>query len=249
MDRPAALDAAVAAGLPSSAMPSQGERPKAPLLIGAAVAVVVLAAGIGVIMKVRAPADPTPSPIRSATPTPTPSPIPSPSAPTTAKPADVAVEPHVKMPSGSKLDGPLRVAVLKFKNVGNDKALGMLELGIGETAVNAMAAAGGGVALVERSDIESDIGEIDRGKDEHFDRSTVAQKGRLEGVQMAVQGGFQRAGKKVRITARFVRVENGEILDTLTVTRPARDLFGAQDEVARGLKQKLLALAALEKVK
>jgi hypothetical protein len=43
-----------------------------------------------------------------------------------------------------------------------------------------------------------------------------------------------------------VRVENGEILDTLTVTRPAKDVFGAQDEVAAGLHRKLLALAALE---
>jgi hypothetical protein len=51
------------------------------------------------------------------------------------------------------------------------------------------------------------------------------------------------------LPARFVRVENGEIVDTLTVTRPVKDLFGAQDEVAKGLTQKLLALAALEKVK
>ena len=136
--------------------------------------------------------------------------------------------------STSKPDGPLRVAVLKFKNVGADKELVGLELGIGETAVTAMSAAGGDVTLVERSDIESDIGELDRAKDEHFDKATIAEKGKLEGVQVAVQGGFQRAGKLVRITARFVRVENGEIVDTLTVTRPARDVFGAQDEVARG---------------
>ena len=153
------------------------------------------------------------------------------------------------MPSTSKLDGPLRVAVLKFKNVGADKELAGLELGIGETAVSAMSTAGGDVTLIERSDIESDIGELDRAKDEHFDKMTIAEKGKLEGVQVAVQGGFQRAGKLVRITARFVRVENGEIVDTLTVTKPARDVFGAQDEVASRLKQKLVALAALEKTK
>jgi len=165
------------------------------------------------------------------------------------KPGDTTIENQAKLPSTSKLDGPLRVAVLKFKNVGADKELNGLELGIGETAVSAMSTAGGAVTLIERSDIESDIGELDRAKDDHFDKATIAEKGKLEGVQMAVQGGFQRAGKLVRITARFVRVENGEIVDTLTVTRPARDVFGAQDEVARGLKQKLVALAALEKTK
>ena len=41
----------------------------------------------------------------------------------------------------------------------------------------------------------------------------------------------------------------GEVVDTIMVTRPSKDLFGAQDAVALGLKQKLLALAALEKVK
>jgi serine/threonine protein kinase/TolB-like protein len=242
-ERPASVNAAVAAGLQSFEIPKKGGGSSKSLAIGIGVAVVTLAAGVGVVMYVKAkpPVDATttqPPLVVQKTP-----PVEQP------KQTDVAVEQHAKLPTGSKIDGPLRVAVLKFKNVGNDKDLGMLELGIGETAVNAMAAAGGGVTLVERSDIESDIGEIDRAKDEHFDKSTLAQKGRLEGVQMAVQGGFQRAGKQVRITARFIRVENGEILDTLTVTRPARDLFGAQDEVAKGLKQKLLALAALEKVK
>ncbi|HWE28444.1 MAG TPA: hypothetical protein VHB97_10600, partial [Polyangia bacterium] len=172
---------------------------------------------------------------------------------TQPKPSDTAIENQMKLPSTSKPmtkeDGPLRVAVLKFKNVGGDKELTGLELGIGETAVSAMSTAGGAVTLIERSDIESDIGELDRAKDDHFDKGTIAERGKLEGVQMAVQGGFQRAGKLVRITARFVRVDSGEIVDTLTVTRPARDVFGAQDEVARGLKQKLVALAALEKTK
>jgi len=238
--RPPAVEAAVAAGLQKFSIPDKGGgKSKAPLAIGVGVGAVVLVAGIGIVAMmnkkppvVEKPVVVTPEPIK-----------PQP------KPVDTAIEPQMKLPSTSKLDGPLRVAVLKFKNVGGDKDLVGLELGIGETAVSAMSTAGGDVTLVERSDIESDIGELDRAKDEHFDKATIAQKGKLEGVQVAVQGGFQRAGKLVRITARFVRVENGEIVDTLTVTRPARDVFGAQDEVARGLKQKLVALAALEKTK
>jgi len=247
--RPPAVDAAVAAGLqnfeiPTKGAPAAGKRSS--LFIGVTVGAVVLVAGVGVVvmMNKKPPvAEPVQPPLVIKKDTP---PKESP------KPADTtanSIENQAKLPSTSKLDGPLRVAVLKFKNVGADKDLVGLELGIGETAVSAMSAAGGDVTLIERSDIESDIGELDRAKDEHFDKATIAQKGKLEGVQMAVQGGFQRAGKLVRITARFVRVENGEIVDTLTVTRPARDVFGAQDEVARGLKQKLVALAALEKTK
>jgi hypothetical protein len=36
------------------------------------------------------------------------------------------------------------------------------------------------------------------------------------------------------------------VIDTLTVTRPARQIFAAQDEVARGLTDKLQAIAAKE---
>jgi serine/threonine-protein kinase len=226
-DRPL-VAAAIAA-----ATPPPRARSRVPLLVGATTATLTLVVGAAVVLEVKGHEHATTPPAPPAIVTTPPPPV----------------EEHARPPSPPKLDGPLRVAVLKFKNVGSDAALATLELGIGETAVNAMAQAGGDVTLIERSDLESDIGEIDRADDTHFDRSTVAQKGKLEGVQLAVQGGFQRAGKQVRITARFVRVENGAIVDTLTVTRSARDLFGAQDEVARGLKQKLLALAALEKIK
>ncbi|HXU70068.1 MAG TPA: serine/threonine-protein kinase [Polyangia bacterium] len=246
--RPPAVDSAVAAGLqnfeiPTRSAPTRGG--KSSLAIGVGVGAVVLVAGIGAVMFMnkKPPVVPKIEPplvIKKDPPKEAPKP-----GDTTAG----SIENQAKLPSTSKLDGPLRVAVLKFKNVGADKDLVGLELGIGETAVSAMSTAGGEVTLIERSDIESDIGELDRAKDDHFDKMTVAQKGKLEGVQVAVQGGFQRAGKLVRITARFVRVENGEIVDTLTVTRPARDVFGAQDEVASKLKQKLVALAALEKTK
>jgi len=243
--RPPAVDAAVAAGLQNFEIPPKGKS-KAPLAIGVGVGAAVLIAGVGLVM-VMSKKPPVETPVQP--------PVVVDKTPPkeTPKPADTTtgtkVVQNAKLPETSKLDGPLRVAVLKFKNVGNDKDLTGLELGIGETAVSAMSTAGGEVTLIERSDIESDIGELDRAKDEHFDKSTIADKGKLEGVQMAVQGGFQRAGKLVRITARFVRVENGEIVDTLTVTKPVRDVFGAQDEVASKLKQKLVALAALEKTK
>jgi eukaryotic-like serine/threonine-protein kinase len=149
-------------------------------------------------------------------------------------------------PGQGKAEGPLRVAVFKFKNVGSDDSLKQLESGIGETAVTEMQGASKKVALIDRQDIESDITEIDRAGDFHFDAVSVAKLGELKGVEVAVQGGFQKAGNKLRITARFVRVETGEVLDTLSVTRNVKDVFKAQDEVAGSLRDKLVALAAKE---
>jgi TolB-like protein len=138
--------------------------------------------------------------------------------------------------------GPLRVAVLRFKNIGKDPKLEVLEEGIGETAIDKMRQAGAGVNLLERNDLESDIGEIDRGKDEHFDKASVATLGQLQGVELAIQGGFQQLGKTVRVTARFIRVQDGEIVDSLTVNGQREKLLQLEDEVATGLSHKLLGL-------
>ena len=143
---------------------------------------------------------------------------------------------------------PLRVAVLKFQNLSKDPALDGMSLGIGETAASSMVGvAKGRMQLIERGDIESDIGEIDRGKDEHFDKSTTALAGKLNGVEIAVQGGFQRVGRTMRITARFVRVETGEIIDTLHVDGRVRKTFDMQDDVANALRGKLVALVDKER--
>jgi serine/threonine-protein kinase len=171
-----------------------------------------------------------------------------------SKPNDVAA-PQQKDPPKNPLpppqvaadpSGPMRVAVLRFKNVGADQTLSPLELGVAETAINKLVGIPG-VQLIERSDLESDIGELDKRGDVHFDPATIARMGQLKGIEVAVQGGFQKAGKEVRLTARLVKVENGEILDTVAVTHSLHDLFGAQDALADGLAPKLKAIGAKRK--
>ena len=151
----------------------------------------------------------------------------------------------VNRPGLGSTDGPLRVAVLKFKNLSKETDLNQLEKGVGETAVNTLVGTKG-VSMVERNDIESDMSEIDRAGDFHFNPLTVAKLGELKGLEVAIQGGVQKAGKQIRITARFVRVQNGEVLDTVTVNHKAGDVFGAQDEVAKQLGTKLTSLALKE---
>jgi serine/threonine-protein kinase len=142
-------------------------------------------------------------------------------------------------------EGPLRVAVLKFKNMSSDPELAMLEKGIAETAMNDLVGKIPNVTVLERNDLESDISEIDKAGDFHFDPLTVAKLGQLKGVEYAIQGGIQKWKGQMRITARFVRVENGEVLDTLTYTGRVSP-FKAQDEVAKGLEEKLRTLAKKE---
>jgi serine/threonine-protein kinase len=143
-------------------------------------------------------------------------------------------------------EGPLRIAVLKFKNLTGDKELDQLERGIGESVIPVLAEGVKGVKLIERFDLDSEISEIDRAMDFHFDAATVAQSGKLNGIEFAVQGGVQKAGSKMRITARVVRVETGEVVGNFTSTHKARDVFGIQDAVAAGLSGELKKLVEKE---
>jgi TolB-like protein len=141
----------------------------------------------------------------------------------------------------------VRVAVLKFKNVGSDKELEFLAEGIGETVLTDLSEASkSDVAFVERNQIGSETGEIDFGQTKYVDPATRAVLGRIAGAEMAVQGGFQRAGKTVRVTARFIHVETGEVLDSVAITKPLGkpdQLFAVQDAVAAELKGRMVAAA------
>jgi TolB-like protein len=155
---------------------------------------------------------------------------------------------QAQRPAALDKSGQLSVAVLKFNNISKDAALEGLSLGIGETVASAFGdQKDARLRLVERSDLESDIVEIDRGKDEHFDKASVAQLGKLVGVHVAVQGAFQRVGTTLRITARFVRVETAEILDSVKVEGRVKDQFDLQDKMAKELRGHLLALLDKER--
>ncbi len=236
----------MAVPMPPTSAETPGSKRGAPLGAIAVAAVLVLGGGGFVAWRatggatqpptVSASANPSPSPSPSPNPNPTPSPGPNP----TANPPAPAPNAATAAPA-APLTRPLRTAIFKFKNVGHVEALAALEQGIGETVMSA--APSTDVKLYERFDLESDIGELDRIKDEHFDKSTVAQSGKLGGVQVVVQGAFQDAGGKLRITARLVRVETGEVLDTLTITGDSKSLLKLQDDLAAQLAKKLAALA------
>jgi TolB-like protein len=59
-----------------------------------------------------------------------------------------------------------------------------------------------------------------------------------------VVGGVQRSAGAYRVTTRFVRVEDGVVLDSFMVTSKRKRPFEAQDDLAKGLAEKLYRLVA-----
>ncbi|MSP61681.1 MAG: hypothetical protein EXR72_15370 [Myxococcales bacterium] len=193
--------------------------------------------------------------LRPPPPPPIVSPPPDPPRRQQALPSDVALPPAGPGPRANGpivekavavATGPVRVAVLKFKNLGAEKDLDFLTEGIAESILTQLAGASSEVALLERNQIADQTGEIDFGQTKYVDPATAASLGKILGAEVAVQGGFQRAGKTVRVSARFVRVDSGEILDTVVTTRAiqrADQLFAIQDAVVGDLKSHLFAVA------
>ena len=140
-------------------------------------------------------------------------------------------------------EGPVRLTVLPFKNVSGDRSLDSLADTIAETLTTELAGADG-IRLVERGQIELNLKEIDFGRGEYVDQETRAELGRIVGAEVAVLGGFQRAGEVLRVNARLVDVASGEVLRALKVDAPAGDVLGAQDALAAEVKAALPVLAA-----
>ncbi|HZS35746.1 MAG TPA: serine/threonine-protein kinase [Polyangia bacterium] len=244
---------AAAAALPSTG----GAKKKSPATIGAIAGIGVVAIGLAVFLVTHKG---TQTPTAVITP---PTPL-TKDGPRTdnanVRPADVSANVKPSTNDGVKTNpnavlarpgndtgsGPLRISILPFKNSSKDPQLVTFEEGVAETAVNTFYEShkGGNVKFFERTQADQAIGEIDLAGNFHFDPDTVAKLGKLKGAQVIVVGGVQLADKKVRITGRFVRVEDGQVLDVFTVTSKTNHGFKAQDEVAAGLAAKLEALAS-----
>jgi len=130
------------------------------------------------------------------------------------------------------LEGP--AAVMPFRNLNADPALDWLGRGMTETLVSDLRASGL-IQVVEREQLTSAIAELALQDLSPVKDSTALRVGRLVGARVLVLGSVQLSGKQVRINARFISVETGEVLDTAKVTGPLTRVFALQDEVATRL--------------
>ncbi|MBX5483062.1 MAG: hypothetical protein IRZ16_14650 [Myxococcaceae bacterium] len=131
----------------------------------------------------------------------------------------------------------MRVCVLPFKNISGDADLDFLRDGMTEAVMTDFGQADG-VTLIERAQIDLDIQELEFSQSRYVDPATRAKIGAIQGAEVVLLGGFQRAGTTVRAHARFVDVETGEVLRAVKVERTARRrhedglLFELQDDLA-----------------
>ena len=148
-----------------------------------------------------------------------------------SRPVEAAPAPTPsRSPAPLPLDGTrATLAVLDFVNLTNDPEVAWLGTGIAET-------------------VTSDLMSLDRFR--VVDRWRVVEAirhtggalhdvGQAVGARLVVTGGFQRSGPRLRITARVVDLESGDVLADAKVDGQLADVFSLQDGIVLAFAREL----------
>jgi len=111
------------------------------------------------------------------------------------------------------------VAVLDFDNVSGDASLAWLASGIAETVTNDLRAT---LRIIDRARVTEAVRAVGR---------ELAPLRGLLGIDRAVVGSYQRAGDRLRITARIVDAASGECLADAKADGPLDQVFDLQDRI------------------
>ncbi len=125
------------------------------------------------------------------------------------------------------------VAVMPFRDLSGGK--GSIGEAIRETVTTDLKDVAG-LRVIERANIDKVLSEQNlQGSKTNLDPLTTVKVGKLVGATLMVAGAYQKSGSNVRLTARFVSVETGEITGTAKVDGAQADFLTLQDRVTSQL--------------
>lgn len=139
-------------------------------------------------------------------------------------PVEAQVPSPAADPSGTsavRAAAPPAIAVLDFTNVSGDREFGWLSSGIAETVTNDLRAAGTH-RIIDRVRV------VEAVRRAGVDLAGLRKELRLD---LAVVGSFQRAGDRLRITARVVDAGTGEALAEAKADGALAQVFELQDRI------------------
>ena len=131
-------------------------------------------------------------------------------------------------PGGLALPDKPSVAVLPFANVSQDPTQEYFSDGVTEDLITGLSKMSG-LFVIARNSVFTYKGKP----------VNVRQVGRDLGVRYVLEGGVQRAGARVRITAQLVDARSGYHIWAERYDREVRDIFALQDEVTRQIVRAL----------
>ncbi|MGH9800339.1 MAG: FlgO family outer membrane protein [Blastocatellia bacterium] len=130
------------------------------------------------------------------------------------------------------------VAVMSFGNVTQNPADDWLGSGIAET-VTADLKKIEGITVIGRERVYETLRRLGVDTGAEVDTTMATSLGREVGARWILTGGYQKIGEMLRITARVVEVENGEVIRTVKIDGQMKDIFELQDKIVYELSQGL----------
>lgn len=146
------------------------------------------------------------------------------------------------VPGLARAVAPHTVAVLYFEN-GGGGAYDALKVGLAQLLINDLVATDG-VKVVERTDIQKILDELELGHSGVADPDTAAKVGKLLGAEWLVLGTYFEMGGVLFVQSRIVRVETGEILAAHALQDEPADFLVLQQALSTAWKGTLDGLVA-----
>lgn len=149
--------------------------------------------------------------------------------------------------SPSRALADTNVAVLYFENQGNPE-LEPLKVGLTQMLITDLTGTDG-VAMVERTQLQAILNELELGHSGQVDPETAAQVGKLLGAEYMVLGTYFEMMGTLRIDARLVKVETGEIVYAAGVNGEAAEFMDLEQQLAGEFQEALVETLSGEETK
>ena len=124
--------------------------------------------------------------------------------------------------------------VLPFRNISGDTDTGWIGDGIAEavgTDLRGMA----GAEVVSRGAVAVALSELGLAKSGALSRTDARAVGRHAGARWLIEGAYQRVGTQIRITARLIDCETGDVVGGTRIDGVLEELFALQDQILPAL--------------
>ncbi len=138
---------------------------------------------------------------------------------------------------GPALAGPGTLAILYFDNQGNPE-LEPLKVGLSQMLITDLRGTEG-VTVVERAQLQAILDELELGHSGVADPDTAAQVGKLLGAEWMLLGSYFELMGTLRIDARLVRVETGEIVHAFGVNDASQAFMQMEKSIAGSFRTAL----------
>jgi TolB-like protein len=138
-------------------------------------------------------------------------------------------------------EAPKTLAIFPFENnsVTDPQTFTPLCKGLAAMLITDLSKAGSSLKVIERENIKALIEEMALSESGVVDESTAVRLGKLLGAQSIAFGSFIVMGNQVRIDARIIKVETGELVMADAIMGSSDNFMGLVNDLARKLAASL----------